>query len=287
MKRTIFLLTIMLMALMPLTACNDLNGIQLDENQYDFDITEFVAQNVYVVDNDGTDALPIVVKAPFTCTILANGDLYTCDNSKREQNQFSLSIDETPIVKARGKEGQYTREINTVYIKPFELQKISGYPAGFFAYPIRIRQYGTDGTLYLTADEIRNWKNTGSTAENWPGNYNQRYVLATVKSVGEKYHTNGIHKPNLTIGEAWYVPFKRDYYGKDDLPDLEAIDMVIVTEGEEINVTVHQFACYKLFDNFKVKAGDTIEMNMPNSGIGVDKDNLTTVWVSPQDIIVK
>ena len=267
-------------------AYSDLNhSIELQENEYNFDITKLVSDNFLTVSSEGVDRLKIAVNAPFPCTILAKGDLYTCDNSLRDQNKFSLAIGEIPTVKANGKNGQYTREIATVFVKPMELQLIKGYPAGSFAYPIRIRQYGADGTIFLTGEQVRAWKNDHNTSNSWNGDYNQHYVLATVKSVSAKYKSNGIHKPNSTIGETWLVPVNHYYYPKESLPDLEAIDMVVTIDGEDLNLVVHQFACYKLFENFNVKVGDTVEMNVPNSGISVDADNPNTIWVTPQDFV--
>lgn len=281
------ILTFMAIAAWLLTAaaCSELRQpIDLQENDYQFDVTKLVTQNFLTIGNEGTDDLKLNVNAPFPCTIL-KGDFYKCDNTNRHNNEFSISIDEVPIIKVNGILGQYTREITTVYIKPLELQKIKGYPAGFFAYPVRIRQYGKDGTIHISGEQLRKWKNDRKT-DRWDGDHNQHYLKGIVQSVSTKYTTNGIHKPNSTIGETWLVPANRGYYTKENLPQLEALDAVVLVDGEPVNLTIHQFACYRLFENFNLKAGDTVEMNIPNGGIAVDAENPTTIWVTPQDFVI-
>lgn len=281
------ILTFMAIAAWLLTAaaCSELRQpIELQENDYQFDVTKLVTQNFLIIGNEGTDDLKLNVNAPFPCTIL-KGDFYKCDNTNRHNNEFSISIDEVPKTKVNGILGQYTREITTIYVKPLELQKIKGYPAGFFAYPVRIRQYGKDGTIFISAEQIRQWKADRNTSL-WDGEHNQHYVNGIVKSISDKYKTNGIHKPNSTIGKVWLVPANRNYYAEDSLPQLEAIDMVLLVDGEELNLTIHQFACYNLFKDFALKVGDSVEMYLPNNGIGVDADNPNTIWVTPQDFVI-
>lgn len=286
MKKILTLIAIIAACALTAAGCSDLeHPINLQENEYDFDVTKLVAKNFLTIENDGTDNLVVRINAPFPCTI-TKGEFYDCDNTNRSNNEFRLSIDEVPLTKVNGILGQYTREIATVFVKPFALQLIKGYPAGYFAYPVRIRQYGKDGTIHISGEQLRKWKADRKT-DRWAGDHNQHYLKGIVQSVSTKYTTNGVHKPNSTIGEIWLVPANRGYYTKENLPQLEALDAVVLVDGEPVNLTIHQFACYRLFENFNLKAGDTVEMNIPNGGIAVDAENPTTIWVTPQDFVVR
>ena len=256
-----------------LAACESFdNGIDMPTNEYSFDINSYVNQNTF--DVSGTPDILISANSPFTPTILSTDGL-DVDVTDREHGNFILTPTPIDPVRYKGGRASLTRDI-TAYIRPLELQYVAGFE--FFNYPIRIRQRGADGTLYLSGSDIAAWKENHAAAD-WDGNYNQHYVIGTVKSLGALHEEEGICSPNTTIGPLWTVPAAMRSFGKPQT--LEAFEMTLDVEGVELQVMVHYFKAYNLVSKMKLSMGDQVEMNFPNSGIVTGSNVL---WVSPLDI---
>lgn len=274
MKRivTISLYVLLSSAFLPLTSCTDLHkGIELPTGSHSVDIDHFASQCFY--ETTDSQNLTLQVNSPFATTVLSTDDVIV-DNSARERGSFILMPGRIPENMM-----QTTRDI-AVHIRPFEMQNIEGFDA--FCYPVRIRQRGEDGTLYLTPEQISAWKQDHSTFSSWKGNYNQHYVLGTVKSVSPLHSEAGIPDEKSYLGKLWFVPaLERSF---DSAQDIEAVDIVLQVGSEDLSVKIHYPACYHLVKNMLLPVGSTVEMNVPNSGM-IAGDN--TLWVSPLDILIR
>lgn len=265
-------------AVLSLTACNnfsDANVIDVPTNEYAIDIDHFVNQNFF--DVAGTPTINIAANSPFTATILKTDNL-NVDYAGRDRGCFVLTPSPIPSCRIQGKDVQVTRDI-TVYLRPFDLQRIDGFD--FFNYPVRIRQRGTDGTHYLSAEEVAAWKEDHK-SQDWDGGSDQRYVLGIVKRVGAIHDEEGVQDPDSYVGPLWKVPATQQSFGSPQ--SLEAIDMLLDINGTELHVKIHYFKAYKLVSNLQLSVGNTVEMNIPASGIIAGDDAL---WVSPLDILVR
>lgn len=140
-----------------------------------------------------------------------------------------------------------------------------------FAYPVRIRQVGTDGTYYLNAKQIKKWKKEpfGIFAE-LPDNGNiftkeiggRNYVKGTVMNISSlRMETK---TPNTATG-SWSAPWaiEGDHFVNRDFDILE---LVLDVDGEEFQVRLEYMSDYKLFSNFNVKTGDTVEICFRQAG---------------------
>lgn len=253
-----------------LTACESFdNGIEMSTNEYSIDINNYVNQNTF--DVCGTPDIQISANSPFTATILKTDGL-DVDVTDRDRGNFILTPTPIDPVNYKGGRASLTRDI-TAYVRPFELQYIAGFES--FNYPIRIRQRGADGTLYLTSDDIAAWKENHTTVD-WDGKADQRYVLGRVKSMGVIHDEKGIRNPESAIGPLWGVPAVRQAYGKPQ--SLEALEMTLDVDGVELQVMIHYFKAYNLVSNLKLAVGDMVEMNVPTSGMITGSNVL---WVSP------
>lgn len=256
-----------------LTACESFdNGIEMSTNEYNIDINNYVNQNTF--DVCGTPDIQISTNSPFTPTILKTSEL-DVDVSDRDRGNFILTPTPIAPVSYKGTRASLTRDI-TAYVRPFVLQDIAGFES--FNYPIRIRQRGDNGTLYLSGSQIAAWKENHSTAD-WDGNYNQHYVIGTVKRVGALHTEEGIYDPISVVGPLWEVPAAMRSFDKPQ--SLEAFEMTLDIDGVELQVMVHYFKAYKLVSNLRLSVGDSVEMNFPNSGIN---NSSNVLWVSPLDI---
>ena len=288
-------LAIMIVVAAMLAACNNIeHGIDVPENEYVLDINNYVSDNFFNL----TENIPveITVKSPFVATIL-KGNAYSVDNTAREKGRFTVTAEEIPMYSfdknaayadnPYGNIPAYTPEKGlysltrdfTIYIRPFEMQTITGY--GWFNYPVRIRQRGADGTYYLTGEQIRKWKNDHTTAhDEWFGDYDNHYIKATVLNVGEIEKEEGIYSANTSIGPLWNVPATGQSYGEAQC--LEARMLTLSVDGEQLNIKVHYPECYNLLSKADYKTGDTVEVFIPNTGIITGSD---IIWVSPLDIL--
>lgn len=291
-KHTI--LAIMIVVAAMLAACNNIeHEIDVPENEYVLDINNYVNNNFFNL----TENIPveITVKSPFVATIL-KGNAYSVDNTAREKGRFTVTAQEIPMYSFDKKaayadnpygnipaytpgKGMYslTRDF-TIYIRPFEMQKITGYE--WFNYPVRIRQRGADGTYYLTGEQIRKWKeNHIAASEEWFGNYDNHYIKATILNIGEKEKEEGIYT-NTSIGPLWNVPATGQSYGVAQR--LETRMLTLSVDEEQLNIKVHYPECYNLLSKADYKIGDTVEVFIPNTGIITGSD---IIWVSPLDIL--
>lgn len=276
MKRYIFILSFFIIMALAAASCEDIqHNIDLPENEYAIDIDNFV--NTSFFDITGTEDIILSTKSPFMVTVISNKE-YDVNKDNMELGKFVISPNEIPQSKYHEERLSLTRDF-TMYVLAFEMQTITGF--GYFQYPVRVRQRGEDGTLYLTGDDIQAWQKDHSVNSNWGGDAEQRYILGAISKVGEMHTEEGIYDGIAYCGELWQVPATQKYYPKPQ--KLDAIDIEINVDGVTLNAKIHYPACYKLFSKNDYKVGDRIEMNIPNHGM-VEGDN--TLWVSPQDILV-
>lgn len=276
MKRYYFILSFFVAVVLIAASCEDIEpAISIPENEFAIDIDNFV--NASFFDIIGTEKVKLSAKSPFLVTILSNGD-YAVSKDDIALGNFVISPNEIPQSRYRGENLSLTRDL-TLYVLSLELQTISGF--GYFQYPIRVRQRGADGTVYLTAEDIRAWQEDHSSSSSWGGDANQRYILGTITKVGDMHTENGVYDGIAYCGELWQVPATQRSYPEPQI--LDAVDIEINVDGATLMAKVHYPACYKLVSKNNYKVGDRIEMNIPNSGI-ITGNN--TLWVSPQDILI-
>ena len=140
-----------------------------------------------------------------------------------------------------------------------------------FAYPVRIRQVGTDGTYYLTAEQIRKWKTEpNGVFADMPDKGDEfileiggrNYVKGTVKSLGSLQQET---KTPQTANGSWSAPWA--IVGSHFVNrDFDIMEMTVDVDGEELPVRLEYMSDYKLFSNFNVKTGDTVEICFRKAG---------------------
>ena len=245
------------------TACDPINDPKVtDEVEFNGDINSFVSQNYYSMDAAG-GTLNIGVSSPINVTILS-GDGYSVD---KNGNQFKIGIGSNS--------GSYTRELK-LYVRNYEAnQAVKGF--GFFYYPIVVRQQGSKGTRYLDADDLRA---LAAGQVNWD---NDSYIKGTVKSVSAPYSDGGV-KMN-----AGYYDFPVTGHNKlstdQNKPyDLEAIDIVVESEGVTVMVQAAYVKAYNLISKMNVKVGDTVEIYADKSGVQTNSDK--DLIISPLSVAV-
>lgn len=275
------------------SACNELGHvIEVPENEYSIDIDNYVDSSFR--DLNGPEQIDITVKSPFVATIL-KGSTYSVDNTQREKGRFTVTPNAIAPVSfnknaayarygnipnyAAGK-GSYslTRDI-TLYVRPFELQTVTGF--GPFKYPIRIRQRGEDGTYYLCGEQIRKWKDDHRSAdEEWFGGTDSHYIKAIITNVGKTEKDEGIRSVSTTASPLWTVPALGESFNEPQ--NLEAKTITLSVDNEDLTVRIHYPACYNLVNKQQYSVGDTVEVFIPNQGIITDSN---VIWISPLDIL--
>lgn len=274
MKRHIILFLFAIMTLMATSCENIEQGINVPENDYAVDIEKFVSATFF--DISGTETVALSTKSPFAVTVLSGKDYAV--NKDVAAGKFTIYPYEIPQSKYNGEMLSLTRDI-TLYVRPFEMQTVTGF--GYFEYPVRIRQRGADGTVYLTADDIRAWQENHSVNLDWGGEPGQRYILGTIAKIGDMHVEEGIYDGIAYCGELWQVPATQKAYPEPQT--LDVVEIEIDVDGATLTAKVHYPSCYKLVSKSAYKTGDKIEMSFPNHGM-VAGDN--TLWVSPLDILV-
>lgn len=268
MKKNIFIVAV-IAALALFAACNDItHNIELETHEYTFDIDKFVDKDFFEVSEPVS--LNVAVNSPFAATILKNGDV-DIDASQMQSGKFVITPKANPT--------KYTRDI-TVYVRPLELQIIEGY--GAFAYPVRIRQRGVEGSNVLIDKHFAEWESNGyRNIDKCFGEGNNHYVVGTITSVGNLEKNDGRRSTNDNTGDLWYVPATQQYFNAP--AKLETRKMVLKVGTQTLDLMVHYFESYHLVQNKTVKVGDNVELFVPNSGLFAGEK---TIWVSPQDIMV-
>lgn len=150
-----------------------------------------------------------------------------------------------------------------------------------FAYPVRIRQTGTDGTCYLTTEQVHRWGSTPNAilAETYGSDVNGSYyyVKGTVKSIGSLQTETKSAKNAVGY---WTAPWAID--GNHFVNrDFDLLNMTIDVNGEEFPMRLEYMSDYKLFSNFNVKTGDTVEVCFRKAGATVKPG---TYVCSPLDV---
>ena len=270
------------------SACDSLEKEKFPVENYSVNVDNYVTPGFVDIDAGASATLSLRVNSPFETTIL-KGPAYSVD--ALGSGVFGVTLGSVPDVKydknaAYAKYGNIpgysegksyyniTRDVE-LFVRPVEMNlTVEGFD--MFCYPVRVRQRGSDGTYYLTGEQVWNLNE-----DNMFGGVDQHYVKATVKSAGTVYSDSGRYTPDAAVGDLWQVPATGQYL--DKAPDLEAMDVILDVDGVNLKVKVHYFAAYKLVGKLNIHAGDTVEMNVPNSGIFRGDD---TLWVSPLDIIV-
>lgn len=300
MKKTLTFIAAIMIAAITFTACQNL---ETSPSPYSdtawaqtksLDIANFVANNQYMV-NSAAETIVIKPKAPFETRIPA-GDAYKMDNSGFiTGGTITLSMQAIPTVKNDNEktawytnpygnipsydknktEYELTRDV-TVYVKHYQYRNVEGF--GDFGYPVSIRQRGADGTYYLSAEQLKEWKDAphSATAKMF-GNDGQRYIKGVITDIGE------ITKKEMTTNNAtgyWSASWINDkkYFINKTL-DIQTIKMNI--NGETITVEISYFEEYKLLDKLNLKSGDSIEVAFKESGC---YNTPGVLHVSPVDI---
>lgn len=245
------------------SSCNPIDEpASLNEIQFNGDINSFVSQGFNTIGTAG-GTLEINTNSPFNVTIL-NGNGYSVI---RNGNQFKVEIGSNA--------DSYTREIK-MYIRNFEVnQSVKGF--GYFYYPIVVRQQGSKGTRYLNADDLRSLTQK---RVNWS---NDSYIKGTVKSVSTPYSDSGIKR---STGYYDFPITGHNSLSTDQSKpfDLEAIDLVVESEGVTVTVQAAYVKAYNLISKMNVKVGDTVEIHADKSGVqdASDKD----IIVNPLSVVV-
>lgn len=251
-----------------LTGCNSLDRHEdIPDRSYTIDIDHYAMQNFFESTGDSF-SLALDIRSPFTPNVvrdLDNGFWSLDESSNRAAGKLIVNIDGIPYSGG----GQYTRDI-TIFVTPWDMQKIEGF--GYFNYPIQVRQRGADGTLYLTAEELKAYDVMSSTG--WKGGFNQHYILGTVKSISDVKPYDGIY--SQAIGGYYDFPLSRGAVDQTKPLDLEARNMVVTVDGVDVSLLVAWYKAYNLVSKMNVKAGDKVEINIPVKGIiaGIDEDFL-------------
>lgn len=247
-------------------ACNP-KDLPVQEDSFDFNIETFVSQNFFAMSPEG-GKIDLAPKAPFDVVVGST-------NSSIGINKCVLNV---------GGADDYTEEI-FAYIKYNEVNRaIKGF--GYFNYPIVIRLEGEEGTSYLDKDELTAMKQK---SVDWGGD---AYIKGTVKSVSNVYDWAGILRHPSGSVDYYDFPICGNRFGGNVMSidqtkpyDLEAVDIVVESEGVQISVRAAWVKAYKLLGKMNLKAGDEVEIYADKRGIdgGHDKD----ILVNPLSVVVK
>lgn len=263
MKKILYF-AIALIAVLSLAACGDIRlNTALEEHTYSINIDDYSSRNFF--EGPGSSfSISLDLKSPFTPNVvrdLDNGYWRLDESSSREAGKLIVNIDGIP--------NSYTRDL-TIFVTPWEMQRIAGF--GYFYYPIQVRQRGEEGTLYLSAEDLKDYD--GVSIGDWDGGSNQHYILGTVKSISGVKPYDGIY--SQAIGGYYDFPLSRGAVDQTKPLDLEARNMVVTVDGVDVSLLVAWYKAYNLVSKMNVKAGDKVEVNIPVKGIlaGIDEDFL-------------
>lgn len=284
MKKNYFLLLLVAAtaAMASLTACQDLDANPSPYAEYatetpkgNFNVAEII--KTYTFNTRVGESVSIPVNAPFVTRMdperdangkkladsLARWIVY--NNGNCVSGAISLTTTETLT-------NQSGRNITTdleLYVYETGKSHVEGV-FNIFAYPVRIRQAGTDGTCYLTAEQIKQWKNepNGVFAE-LPDKGDEfvqeiggrNYVKGTVKFIGSLLTETKKPEANGSWSAPWAIVGSH-FVNRD----FDVLEMTVDVDGEELPVRLEYMSDYKLFSNFNVKTGDTVEICFRKAG---------------------
>lgn len=266
-----------MIATMACISCSELTP-QPEEKEYDyvFDVEKSVDCN-YFEGVSGETVLNVKANLPFESTIYDGRSAdFSCDVSGRPE--FVITADEIERIRVNGEYLSLTRDI-LVHVRPLEICRIKGF--NWFNYPVLIRQRGGDGTLYLTAEEVRAFNTDRSSSWNWLGKSNQHYIKGKVVSLEEVKPFDGVASGNgLFIFPL--APGQSSMYS--DKPwNLEAAEMTVEVDGERILLTAIYEKPYNLVRAMceNIRQGDMIEVNVSARGI---LDKCSGIFVHPLSV---
>lgn len=271
------IVAICLIASMTSISCSDITP-QIEENEYEysFDVDKSVSCNYFEGLSVETE-INLKANLPFECTIVDGESAdCSCDNSARPE--FVITAGEIEKIRVEGEYLSLTRDI-LVHVRPLELCSIKGF--NHFNYPVLIRQRGEDGTMCLSAEEVRAFNRDHTTCWNWCGKSNQHYVRGTVVSVGPVKQFDGV-----AGGDGLFVyplaPAQTSMYSENPW-NLEVAEMIVDVEGENIALTAIYEKPYGLVSAMceYIGPGDRVEANVSARGI---LDNCPCIFIHPLSV---
>lgn len=297
MKAKFTFIMMMALAIGALGACQNLedNPSPYSDNEMastkDFDVAGFLSSNCLTA-SVGSNTISIAPNAPFK-TRIPEGNDYKAENRGFQNNgTISLTMNNIPAFMnnqesaayfgnpygnipsyEKGKESYFITRDVILFVCHFEYRNVEGF--GDFLYPVRVRQAGPDGTYYLSAEQLREWKAApvGTIAKMFGAN-GQRYIKGTVTRIGEtsvKELKSGYELP-------WIFEGKR--FAK---ATLEVKDITVEVDGEQIDIEVSYLREYKLLDKLNLSTGSTVEIAFRSEGA---TRTLGKLHVAPYDIQV-
>ena len=162
--------------------------------------------------------------------------------------------------------GNYTKDLELLVYETGK-RHVEGI-FNIFAYPVRIRQTGTDGTYYMTPEQVKTWKSNPSTIVNQilanGLDDGSLYVKGTVKEMGSK----GIETKRPGADGSWSAPWAIS--GNHVIVrDFDYLEMTIDVNGVELPMRLEYMSDYQLFSNFNVNVGDIVEVCFRKAGATV------------------
>lgn len=301
MKAKLNLVTAIAVALICFCACQNLENNPSPYADYanvngNFDISKFINNNTVTTKAGETVTMNFGVN--FTTRIEKDADNYDVKNygeslggaitlvTTQKFSEFKLAeglpYSENPYGNIPGYEkGKVLYNVTTdrtIYV--YETRKSCVEDVfGTFKYPVRIRQIGTDGTYYITAEQLRKWKTSPTAALSEMLDENQRYVKGTVTSVGNLYTEMKSSGPSGLWTAPWAIENKQVVSRLFDVMDIN-----VNVDGEELPVRIEYMSDYRMFENLSLKAGDTVEINFRDAGA---KAEIGRFYASPVDVFVK
>lgn len=292
MKKNYFLLLLVAAtaALTSLTACQDLDANPSPYSDYavvsaNFNVADIIKN--YTFRTTADEMVSISVNAPFDTRIDPEYD----DKGKKVPDSLARWILNNfgkcngGVIALRTTKnltdqflGNYTKDLELLVYETGKRHVEGIY--NIFAFPVRIRQTGTDGTYYMTPEQVKQWKSTPSTIVNQILDNGlddgSLYVKGTVKEMGSK----GVETKKPGADGSWSAPWAIEgvhFVARD----FDYLEMVIDVNGVEIPMRLEYMSDYKLFSNFKVNVGDTVEVCFRKAGATVKPG---TYVCSPLDV---
>lgn len=292
MKKNYFLLPLVAAtaALTSLTSCQDLDANPSPYSDYavvsaNFNVADIIKN--YTFRTTADEMVSISVNAPFDTRIDPeyndNGERVSDSEARWILNNFGkcnggvISLRTTKNLTDQFL-GNYTKDLELLVYETGKRHVEGIY--NIFAFPVRIRQTGTDGTYYMTPEQVKQWKSTPSTIVNQILDNGlddgSLYVKGTVKEMGSK----GVETKKPGADGSWSAPWAIE--GVHFVTrDFDYLEMVIDVNGVELPMRLEYMSDYKLFSNFNVNVGDTVEVCFRKAGATVKPG---TYVCSPLDV---
>lgn len=174
-----------------------------------------------------------------------------------------------------------TRDV-LLYIRDEKYSNIEGF-GGQFYFPVRIRQRGLEGTVYLDAAGVAGMRTQPvATLSQTPKKDGNCYAKGTVKAIGSL--SQRLEKSGIQGG--WNLPWVDDMKHFTN-EYIDYVEMIVTVDGEDFPMRVEYLSKYQMFSYFNVNVGDTVEVCVRSEGTGKIVDPKTNVWnyvCTPLDI---